>query len=426
MIYRVLFAAAVLLAVWTGVTAQDDAEPVAEKKPAVQPTAAYAERRYENREALAHEGRVIAALDWLVDHQEEDGSWSPARFHEATNRTNAEATYNLKFRLPADESGDIGWSKPETEPIVGVTGLALMAFAGAGFDHVSGNYEKPVRSALDFLLKQQLPEGGFVADDRSHFAYEQATATMAIADLYGLTGDEKLKTPLATACACIIAAQNPGLGWRYQPQQGINDTSCTGYMMLALHKAGEAGIELDLKHVRKGVEDWLDLACVKVRGDRKTGYDSPGSNNSRLRSAMADQPKGFETNETMDAVHGLLRIHSGKKVRKDSLLKTLRDVVRRSEHVPVWKARKIDLQFWFWGTLFLKVCKYWDDWREKLYAALLDNQRGFSSHDKTAGHTSAKVLDEYGSWDAVSAWSEAGGRVYTTAMGAILLSIELQ
>ena len=426
MIYRVLVTTSALLVVFTGVLAQDDVEPIAEEGATAQPAAAYADRRYESREALDHEDRVIAVLDWLVDHQGRDGSWSPARFHEATKRNDAEFTYNLEFRQPGDESGDIGWTKLEREPVVGVTGLALMAFAGAGFAHDSGTYEQPVKSGLDFLLKQQLSDGGFLADDRYHFAYEHAVATMAIADLYGLTGDEALAPVLETACACIIEAQNPGLGWRYQPRQGINDTSCTGYMMLALHKATEAGIELDLKHVWKSTLSWLDLVCVKVCGDWKTGYDSPGSNNARLRDAESDELKGFDTNETLDAVHGLIRIHSGKKVRNDSLLRKLRDVVRRSDRAPVWKPRRIDMQFWFWGTLFLKACKYWDDWRDKLYPALLKSQRGFSETDEAANRTSVDTLDEHGSWDAVSAWSESGGRVYTTAMGAILLCIELQ
>lgn len=432
-----LLIALALLGAWSIVVAQDVGDEAAEvagtgeteDPPSVKPSVAYKQRRRESRKPSKNDERMKAALEWLVDHQAKDGSWSPHTFQDDTTRSTAVKTYNIEFRGVGEASGDRGWKRDEEigieEPVIGVTGLALQAFTAAGYDHLSGDYQEAVRAGLDFLLKHQLAEGEFVSLKQRHFAYEQASATVAVAELYGLTGDPKLKAPLQTACKCIMAAQNPGLGWRYESQAAVNDTSCTGNMMLALTVAKLAGLELDTRQVEKDVLDWFDLVCVKVNGVWKTGYDSPGSNNSRLLRWKPDKADGFDHNECLDAIHGVTKFDFGKKTSRDARLVDMRQSVDYGRRSVEWEQGKIDFQFWYWGTRFMKACgdKYWKNWRTPLASALLEHQRGFCDADVKNGRTNAAALDEHGSWDAVSAWSEAGGRVYTTAMAAITLEM---
>jgi hypothetical protein len=444
---RLLSVAATIAAAWSVISAQEVDEGlgqrpvpnVGELPEIAEPAEAYRARRQSTRAALPCEDRVTAALDWLADHQASDGSWSTFKFHEHSVRAQATRTYNIEFHMPGDEKGDLGWNEA-TAPIVGLTGLCLMAYTAAGYDHKTGAYAVTVRRALDYLLKQQSDQGSFVKPAHERFTYDQATATTALADIYGLTGDVALKQPLLRACDCIIAAQNPCMAWRYEPQQGINDSHCTAYMMLALSRAQQAGLKLDMKAVHSGVTKWFDLMCVKVGDEWKTGYDAPGSNNARLRSAQE-----FPHNEIMDAAHGMVRMWMGEKLenekpvvkvkvkKKDkqpkpgNLVKAMRESVLRSPETPRWEALRVDLQFWFWASFFLKALgpEDWAFWRTPMDEVLIEHQRGFCEHDALSLNT-PEVLDEHGSWDAVTCWSSAGGRAYTTAMGAILLCVDLQ
>jgi hypothetical protein len=90
------------------------------------------------------------------------------------------------------------------------------------------------------------------------------------------------------------------------------------------------------------------------------------------------------------------------------------------ECLPKWDLYKIDFYYWYEASRALHTVggAGWKTWREKGFKTLCDHQRGFSDLDKDA---TAETLDEYGSWDPVSAWGCAGGRVYATAMGALCL-----
>ena len=65
--------------------------------------------------------------------------------------------------------------------------------------------------------------------------------------------------------------------------------------------------------------------------------------------------------------------------------------------------------------------KFWQPWRTSLMDTLTQNQRGFRKGETTE---TAETLDEYGSWDAVDAWHNAGGRVYSTAINCLTLQTE--
>ena len=49
----------------------------------------------------------------------------------------------------------------------------------------------------------------------------------------------------------------------------------------------------------------------------------------------------------------------------------------------------------------------WKTWNAALKPALIDHQR--------------KSGDEKGSWDPIGAWGKEGGRVYSTALGTLML-----
>ena len=77
--------------------------------------------------------------------------------------------------------------------------------------------------------------------------YEHGLATLALSELWGMTRDKEdddvIQKALEKAVDVIIRSQNPGGGWRYQPQaDGGEDTSCTMTVFHCLASARQAGI----------------------------------------------------------------------------------------------------------------------------------------------------------------------------------------
>ncbi|MCA8919264.1 MAG: hypothetical protein KDB68_04460 [Planctomycetes bacterium] len=363
-----------------------------------------------------NEERVQDALDWLNDHQNREGNWSATDFAEDSNRTKAKHTGSIEF--VTDENSDQGWVDVAD---IGLTGLSVLSFTGCGYSHKSGEYRLTLRNALLWLRKAQDNDGCFGPKDDDHFVYNHAIAAKAVAELYGLSGDAVLKPVADRAVDFILKAQNPGLGWRYGVQPGINDSSVTGWMLDALVTARRVGLEFDYSKSFSDAENWFELVTVKVNGFMRTGYDSPGSNSARLIPVTK-----YKTHPTMNAVYVTTMLDTGKRDKADKTVLSHVNGCIEKDNLPIWDHYKIDFYYWYFASeaLFRVGGEKWEKWSKAANDVLLKNQRGFSAADKKAELTSADTFDEYGSWDPVGAWGGAGGRVYSTAMGALILETE--
>ncbi|MBL9122831.1 MAG: hypothetical protein JNG90_04310, partial [Planctomycetaceae bacterium] len=87
------------------------------------------------------EEAVKSALAWLAANQSRDGRWDAERFGAGTERREIGPKGMPQDRGRAGVKADTG-----------VTGLALLAFLGAGHTHLSGEHRETVRRGLDFLL----------------------------------------------------------------------------------------------------------------------------------------------------------------------------------------------------------------------------------------------------------------------------------
>ncbi len=357
---------------------------------------------------------VSDALEWLADHQNFDGFWSGTNFSEDTKRVNARKTYNLEFVKAGDPSGDKGWSGSTD---IGLTGLSLLAFAGAGHDHKDGKYKDVCRRALMYLRKVQSNDGCFGPKDDDSFVYNHAICTMAMAEIYSMSGDPGLKSFTLRAADFILAAQNEGSGWRYGVKAQENDTSVTGWMVLALKSCKFAGVEFESSKVYGNAAVWLDQVTVESNGYPKTGYNMPGSDNARMRSAQ-----NYVSNPSMDAINIMTRMFTGdsKWDANNRVIKS--QAAECARNVPVWEHEKIDYYYWYYASLALYQVDgpHWKTWESAMVKTLFANQRGWRPEDKG---TTAQTLDEHGSWDAVDAWSGAGGRVYATAINCLTIEV---
>jgi hypothetical protein len=374
-------------------------------------------RRARGGGGRPHDDRVRAALEWLKDHQNREGYWSATTFSEDSTRVTAKKTYNIEFVDVGQPGGDKGW---EATCDIGLTGLALLAFVGAGYDHKDGDYRATCRQAILYLRKVQDNDGCFGPKEDDHFVYNHSICAMAMAEAYGLSGDQVLKPIADKGVDFMLKAQNPGLGWRYGVQPGINDSSVTGWMVLALKSCTMAGLDFDTTKCYADAAEWYKMVTVDVNGYPKCGYDSPGSNNARLRSSQ-----DYGHNPSMDAIYVMSMLFMHKADLNDKTIRSLSRVCVEKEYLPTWEHHKIDYYYWYYASLALYQVGggTWKTWEKAMSQTLLDNQRGYKEEDKKANLTSKEALDEHGSWDSVDAWGSAGGRVYSTAINCLTLEV---
>ncbi|MCU0728135.1 MAG: hypothetical protein MUE73_20495, partial [Planctomycetes bacterium] len=110
------------------------------------------------------EGAVEGGLEWLKNHQDVEGMWDCDGFMK-----------HDKIPPVCDGAGNAMYDP-------GVSGLALLAFLGAGETHKHGRYKKTVREGLRYLKQIQDPEGCFGPRTTTHFTYNHAIGALAMAE----------------------------------------------------------------------------------------------------------------------------------------------------------------------------------------------------------------------------------------------------
>ncbi len=344
------------------------------------------------------------ALEWLLAHQEEDGRWSCT-------------TYSAL--CPAGGSGPCaGFGQPWHD--VGVTGLALLALMGDGRTLELRDVAMAVERGVGWLGAQQRDavrggiRGGLFGDNPgTDFIYDQAVATLALAEARRLQGRFEVEGALLRAVELLARARNPYGAWAYDlPPVGKNDTSVTGWVATALAAAERTGLALR-SDWRGGALSWLDDATDPASG--RIGYRTNGSPSARVPGINEHYP--IDQTEALTAVGLACRLALGQAPGEHSILERHAELLLRRQ--PMWHPKGLsnDFYYWYHGTLAMRAMgrtspRYWNAWRGALLAALSGSQRG-------EGHAR-------GSWDPIGPWGHAGGRVYSTALGALCLTAVLE
>ena len=337
------------------------------------------------------EESVDAALQWLKNHQSPDGRWDADGFSDQCKKNTC---------------GGPGYTSHD----IGVTGLALLCFLGAGHTHDStGSFKNTVKNGLKFLVESMDDEGCIGERVGHQFLYDHACAALALTEAYGMTQARPFKEPAQKAVKFILKAQNPYRAWRYAfPPDGDNDTSVTGWMVMVLKSAKMSQLTID-EGAYAGALNWVDEMTDPATG--RTGYTDRGGPPSRLKELMDKFPA--EKSEAMTAAGVLVRVFSGKTAEEDKMISA--GAALMAEKLPKWDPDTgvIDFYYWYYGTLamFQVGGPGWDKWNDSIKKEIVDHQR------------TNKDEDEYGSWDPIDAWSDAGGRIYSTAMNCLCMEV---
>jgi hypothetical protein len=306
---------------------------------------------------------LVKALDWLASRQQKDGSWSQ---------------YETAY-----------------------TGLSLMAFIGAKC--VQKDYSVNINGAINYLKSKYKPISKFPegSKDGAYYGgqlgsdnmYEHAIATLGLIEALVDLNDPSLEPIAQDAINLIIRSQNTEHkpetlggpfkpdskyygGWRYNPGSTNSDLSVSGWQILTLKAAVNAGFS---------VPDYVFPAAagfVRSLQGKKDGsflYDSPGeSGNSCARAGM-----------------GALSLQLCGFPQDPAIPPALRFM---QDNAPRWNIEQpgngYPFYYWYYGTraMFLSGGDDWRIWKDWMCRFLVDHQNGDGSWD---GKKSEQSLDTY-------------------------------
>ena len=309
----------------------------------------------------AGEGAVTDALAWLAAHQAKDGSWN---FDLHKGPCNGRCRH----------SGAVGST-------TGATAIALLPFLGAGHTHTQGEYSKVVRDGLYYLTSRML-ETSHGGDLQEGTMYAQGLATIVLCEAYAMSGDENLRAPAQSAIDFICNAQHPAGGWRYYPGQP-GDTTVFSWQIMALKSGRMARLTVP-SPVLERASAYLD--SVQSQDGALYGYQSR------------------EHTPGPTAIGLLSRMYYGWDRNDPRLSKGIAYLVEQGPS-------KSDVYFNYYAAQVL--CHYggspWKRWNLTMSDHLLQTQ--------------ARQGHEAGSWHFEDKHGSVGGRLYTTAMCAMILQV---
>lgn len=310
------------------------------------------------------EAAVESGLAWIIEHQQEDGSWRLRHIHDACN----------------GQCPNEGSAMSSTA----ATGLAVMSLLGAGYTHKAGPYQKEVKAGLDFLvmsMRRTKRGGSLMRGERG--MYSHAIATIALAEAFAMTQDTDYADATSFARYYIETAQHKKGGWRYNPGNA-GDMTVTGWQIMAL-KSCQLGNSKTPDHVWINAEMFVDSL--------------------RTSSGWYGYLHPEEKKPTTTAVAVLMKMYMGADSESS-------DVSIAADYIADAGPSKTDMYYNYYGTqvMFHRGGKQWKAWNDVQREHLITTQ------DRSGTHRN-------GSWYFDDPHGQVGGRLYTTAMAIMTLEV---
>jgi len=346
---------------------------------------AFARRSRTNRGVSDTDRIVEKGLEWLARSQQSDGRWTLGKYHPAG--------VDGAVRLQSDTAA---------------TGLALLSFLGAGYDHFDGRYAETVRRGLEWMVSVQKADGDLYlqADPVSNSCarmYSHGIATTALCEAVGMTGDPRLRPAAEKAIGFIVASQQRGRGgWRYQPRAD-SDLSVTGWMLVALRAGTLAGLSVP-PDTFAAVESFLERSAIPEKaGHFLYNAGNPGQRPSELSVAC------------MTALGSLMSLHTGTPRADPAIGAACVALGAMKPSYGSTEVRARDAYLWYYSSQVLVQSgnAEWEEWYRQLSTLL--------------GSTQVAAGSDAGSWDPLGPipdrWGAYGGRLYVTALHLLALEV---
>ncbi len=317
------------------------------------------------------EQAVAEALLWLKRNQQRDGSWS----------------------LTGDYADGAG-----VENKVAATAMALLAFQGAGHTDRAGEHAKTVERGWKYLLGELDADGNFIQGSLvvQHRTYSQAMATIALCELYAMTGDSALREQAQKTIDYAVAWQAAEGGWRYVPKSE-SDMSVSGWYVMALQSARMSKLDVPTGAI-ESVSRFLDSVSLAPSPDETFPEGS--------RYRYLPRPN-YSATPAMTAEGLLCRQYLGWKQDDPRLVSGVEYLLR---HPISWETPNV--YYWYYATQVMhhQEGEAWQAWNAKLRQLLPEKQ--------------VKTGREKGSWSpAHDDNGSKAGRLFMTCFCTYMLEV---
>jgi len=289
------------------------------------------------------------ALEWLASQQNADGSWGDGRYPHNT----------------------------------AVTSFVLLAFLSQGHLPGQGLYGPEVAKGARFLAAASRPSDGYLVGARGGNMYAHGMATLALAELWGMTGSDDLRQPLERGVELIVRCQSKEGGWRYDPSPSGHDISVTIMQVMALRAAKNSGLHVP------------DTTIQKALGYIRSCYDAK-------EGGFRYQPQQREA--------GFARTAAGVCVLQLSGEYDAKEIARAVEFL---EEKNDEKRHWWYGQYYAAHAmhqvggKAWSDWYGRIRSRLLSKQ------------------DPNGAWSKGMGSDDGVGPAYQTSIAVVILSVPM-
>lgn len=296
----------------------------------------------------------------------------------------------LRF-LAREQKPSGGWCIDPNVEASSATALAIMAFMGAGHTPGDGPYGDALLRGINYVITHQ-SASGLLSNTRSHGPmYEHGICTLMLAEVSGMVPESQgpaVRRSLEQAVHLILSSQSVKKaaihagGWRYQPSSNDSDLSVTGWQLLALRAAKDIGCDVPADNIDRAI-DYVKKCSARGGG---FGYQ-PGAGGTWVLSGtgiLALQVCGQED---------CAEVHRGAELM----------AVRPIKYSDAWFSYGI---YYSTIAMYKRGGQDWKNARPRLLGTLIVNQ------------------DQEGSWQNLNGNEMPFGRVYSTSMAVLALSVE--
>ena len=379
-------------------------------------------RLFEKRFSSENEDAFFLrqAYHYLARHQEEEGYFDCSKYNPFHN----------EVLLP-------GFTCEDNQVDLAMTGLALLAFLAEGSTDRLGPYAEGIQKARDFLLSHQ-KEGKFETWEGTHHnsevfvpyrntrvtsrlvskqggatldlvhRYNHCICMLALLELYGMTLDPKLVTPIEQGLQEFTRRQGnlkkrviPKTSFSYYIELG--DVATTAYLVQSVFLAKQLGFKVD--------ETLVDDLKTYVEN---TNFGKGNTAPSLLRAYCFGGHSSVAVTLVMEKFSKLGRIEVEQQERQFLL-----------QNLPTWKlypelpetveetqkdyGNIVDFHYWYYGSRALYLTGGNDHFLDEL--------------KKILPHATLNYGDELGSIKPEGIWCRVGGRLYSTIMTILAIQV---
>jgi hypothetical protein len=295
--------------------------------------------------------------------------------------------------IAARQTPSGAWKTEAWGESTAITSLAVMAFMAAGHVPGEGPYGEQISRGVRWVVSQQQANGMLIRDLQSHGPmYDHGICTLMLAEVYGMMDGADavmVKRALEKAVLLILQAQavekferHQG-GWRYQIDSRDSDLSVTAWQLMALRAAKDIGCDVPAEAIDRAV-NYVRM-CSNPK-DHGFGYQ-PGNTSTPTLTGT-----GITCLEICGEHHSPESLNAVKWLQSHPL-------VERSA-------------YFYYGVYYTGVglAKIGGDAASENYRHLVD--------------ILLPIQQEDGSWEPRHGSEKQAGRIYTTSMTVLALTVE--